>query len=163
VSAGPYVAVVGSGEAGDSLLRLARAVGRGLAERGAVVICGGLGGVMEAVCEGVAEGGGTSIGLLPGAERAHANRWVTYAVPTGIGEARNAIVARAADVVIAVGGEFGTLSEIALALRYGTPVVGLDTWALGGRTGPADPIARAESAEEAVDLALELAAPDQSG
>jgi uncharacterized protein (TIGR00725 family) len=149
--AGPYVAVVGGGEAGEELCGQARDVGRLLAERGAVVVCGGLGGVMEAVCRGVADGGGVSIGLLPGADRTAANRWVTYTVPTGMGEGRNALVARSADVMIAVGGEYGTLSEIALALRAGIGVVGIGTWDL-------DDVVSVTAAAEAVDRALALVA-----
>jgi len=129
---------------------VARAIGRGLAAGGAIVVCGGLGGVMEAVCEGVAKGGGVSVGILPGGDRRAANRWVTIALPTGIGEARNAIVARTADAMIAVGGEFGTLSEIALALRYDTPVVGYRTWDI-------PQIVPVESAQDAVEVALALA------
>ena len=145
-----YVAVVGGGEAGEDRCGEAREVGRLLAGRGAVVVCGGLGGVMEAVCQGVDEGGGVSIGILPGGDRSDANRWATYTLPTGMGEARNALVARSADVMIAVGGEYGTLSEIALALRTGTPVVGLGTWEL-------DDVVAVTTAAEAVEAALQLA------
>jgi uncharacterized protein (TIGR00725 family) len=153
----PYVAVVGSSIADQTLADDAREVGRRLAEGGAVVICGGLGGVMEAVCRGVADAGGTSIGILPGDDRSLANRWATFTLPTGMGEARNALVAKAADVVLAIGGEFGTLSEIALALRNGTPVVGLGTWELANSAGPVDVIDRGATPEEAVALALGLA------
>ena len=124
-----YVAVVGPGEAEE--------VGRLLAERGAVVVCGGLGGVMEAACRGARAAGGTTVGLLPGVDRSEANRHVDIAVPTGLGEGRNALVVRAADAVIAIGGGYGTLSEIALALRAGKPVIGLDTWEIEG-VAPAD-------------------------
>ena len=119
-----------------------------------VVICGGLGGVMDAVCRGVADGGGTSIGILPGDDRRAANEHATFTIPTGLGEARNALVARAADAVIAVGGELGTLSEIALGLRNGTPVVGYRTWSLATRDGPFTGIIAAATAAEAVELAL---------
>ena len=118
------------------------------------MICGGLAGVMEAVCRGVADGGGASIGILPGDDRRAANEHATFTIPTGLGEARNALVARAADAVIAIGGELGTLSEIALALRNGTPVVGYQTWALATRDGPFTGIVAAASAAEAVELAL---------
>ncbi|MFL5884251.1 MAG: TIGR00725 family protein [Thermoleophilaceae bacterium] len=146
----PYVAVVGPGRASEEQARLAEDVGRRLGEAGAVVVCGGLGGVMEASCRGVKEGGGTTLGLLPGSDRAQANAHVDIAVATGLGEARNALVVRAADVLIAVAGEYGTLSEIALALKTGTPVVGLGTWDIDG-------IVPASSPAEAVDLALERA------
>jgi hypothetical protein len=107
-------------------------VGRLLAERGAVLVCGGLGGTMEAACRGAGQAGGTTVGLLPGTDRAAANPHVDIAIPTGLGEARNAIVVRTADVVIAVGGGYGTLSEIALALKMGRRVVGLGTWEIDG-------------------------------
>ena len=130
--------MVGSSDTTDPRdLDAAFTVGRLLAESGAVVICGGLGGVMEAACRGAASAGGTTVGLLPGRERSDANRHVQVAVPTGLGEARNALVVAAADAVVAVGGGYGTLSEIALALRAGKPVVGVGTWELA-RRGVAD-------------------------
>jgi uncharacterized protein (TIGR00725 family) len=143
-----YVAVCGPGQATDAEATRAEAVGRGLAERGAVVICGGLGGVMEAACRGARDAGGTTVGLLPGDDRGAANPYVSVALPTGLGELRNGLIVRAADAVIAIGGAFGTLSEVALALKTGTPVVGLDTWDVG------EPIQRAGSPEEAVERAL---------
>lgn len=149
--------MIGGGADVPEDVEVAREVGRRLAEGGAIVVCGGLGGVMEAACRGAAEAGGTSIAILPGPDRAAANRWATFAIPTGLGEARNALVARAADAVIAVGGELGTLSEIALALRNGTPVVGYRTWELANRAGPYDGIEPVGTAAEAVDLALALA------
>jgi hypothetical protein len=109
---------------------------------------------MEAVCEGAKAAGGTTVGILPGPDRAAANEHVDIAIATGLGEARNAIVVRTADAVIAVAGAYGTLSEIALALAAGTPVVGLDTWTLATERGPDQGIARAGSPTEAVDLAL---------
>ena len=107
-------------------------MGRGLAARGAVVVCGGLGGVMEAACRGAKEVGGHTVGILPGTDRAAANPFVDTVVPTGLGEARNALVVRAADALIAVGGGYGTLSEIAFALKAGKRVVGLDSWDIDG-------------------------------
>lgn len=142
-----YVAVVGPGEASADEEEAAEAVGRGLAQAGAVVVTGGLGGVMAAACRGAAGAGGLTVGLLPGDDRDAANAWVTVALPTGIGELRNGLVVRTADAVIAVGGAYGTLSEIALALKAGTPVVGLGTWAIEGVRGAA-------GAAEAVALAL---------
>jgi uncharacterized protein (TIGR00725 family) len=153
-----HVAVVGSGSAERDELLLAEEVGRLLATRGARVVCGGLGGVMEAACRGAKSAGGTTLGILPGLDRDEANAWVDVAIPTGLGEARNALVVRAADVVIAVGGEFGTLSEIALALKTGTPVVGIDTWELSKHGRSATEIVRAAAPAEAVSRALALAA-----
>ena len=160
---GLYVTVSGGGEADGEACRLAEQVGLELARRGAVVVTGGLGGAMAAACRGAKEGGGTTIGILPSDDRADANPWVDVAVPTGLGEGRNALVVRAADAVVAVAGEFGTLSEIALALRLGKPVVGLGTWELArdGRSVDAIVVAAspAEAAETAVALAMERCAP----
>jgi uncharacterized protein (TIGR00725 family) len=133
-------------------------VGEALARRGAVVVCGGLGGVMEAACRGARTGGGTTLGILPGTDRRAANPFVDMVVPTGMGEARNAIIVHCADALVAVGGEFGTLSEIALALRNGKPTVGLGTWELSRHGRAVDAIVPATSPEQAVDLALALAA-----
>lgn len=127
-----YVAVVGPGAATEEQERLAEVIGRGLAERGAILVCGGLGGVMAAACRGASSAGGTSVGVLPGSDRRAANEWVDVTLPTGLGELRNGLVVRAADVVIAVGGGHGTLSEIALALKADLPVIGVDTWDLDG-------------------------------
>jgi hypothetical protein len=124
-----YIGVVGpsAGEDRDAC-RLAEEVGRLLAERGAVVVCGGLTGIMEHVCRGARGAGGTTVGLLPGDTRAEANDFLTVALPTGLGEIRNALIVRASDALIAIGGGWGTLSEIALAVRTGVPVFGLRTW-----------------------------------
>jgi uncharacterized protein (TIGR00725 family) len=116
-----------------------------------VVVCGGLGGVMEAACRGAKDAGGTTVGILPGHGRADANPYVDVAIATGLGEARNALVVRAADALIAIGGEYGTLSEIALALKAGKPVVGIESWDL-------DPIVEARDAADAVRRAIDLAA-----
>lgn len=126
----PTIAVVGAGRASDREVADAHAVGRGLAAAGARIVCGGLGGVMAAACAGAHEAGGTTLGILPGLDRAEANPHVDIALPTGLGEGRNLLVVRAADALVAVGGAYGTLSEIALALRAGLPVVGLGTWSL---------------------------------
>jgi uncharacterized protein (TIGR00725 family) len=113
---------------------------------------------MEAAARGSAVEGGAVLGILPGADRGAANAFVTIAVPTGMGEMRNAMIVRAADAVIAVGGEFGTLSEIALALKAGTPVIGIGTWEMAKADGRvADPVVRVETASEAVATALRLA------
>jgi uncharacterized protein (TIGR00725 family) len=152
------IAVIGGSEAGPSDMAMAEAVGLALAGAGAVVVCGGLGGVMAAACRGAKSGAGVTVGLLPGTDGSAANPWVDIVIPTGIGEARNAMVVGCAAAVIAVGGEYGTLSEIALALRSGTPVVGIGTWSLtrpdgrvdGGIVPIADPL---EAAAVAVGLA----------
>jgi len=144
------VAVVGPGEASADELAAAEAVGSRLAHGGAVLVCGGLGGVMAAACRGAAEAAGVTVGILPGLDRAAANQWVALALPTGLGELRNGLVVRAADAVIAVGGAYGTLSEIALALRARTPVIGLSTWRIHG-------VEAASSPEAAAARALELA------
>jgi uncharacterized protein (TIGR00725 family) len=136
MSTPPYVAVIGASNATEWELATAERVGRLLADAGCVLVCGGLGGV--------------SIGILPGDDRVDASRHLTVAIATGFGEARNAIVARSADAVIAVGGEFGTLSEIALALKMGTPVIGVGTWELGRDDLAKDPIVRVETPEEAI-------------
>ena len=143
------VSVIGSGaeQAGR-----AEEVGRLLAERGCVVVTGGLGEVMAAAARGAKSAGGTTIGILPGESRADANEWIDYAVVTGIGHARNLAVVASGDAVIAVGGSWGTLAEIAFARRLGRPVVVLDP----GWEVAAEGIARASTAAEAVDLALRL-------
>jgi uncharacterized protein (TIGR00725 family) len=141
------VAVVGAGEAAGEALERAHEVGRLLGARGAVLVSGGLSGVMEAACRGAKEAGGTTLGILPGLVRSDANPYVDVAVPTGLGEARNALVVRAADALIAVAGGYGTLSEVALALKTGKPVVGLGSFDLEG-------MIQADSPEEAVEVAL---------
>jgi uncharacterized protein (TIGR00725 family) len=145
---------VGGSDAGPDVVAVAETLGRELARRGAVVVCGGLGGVMEAVCRGARAGGGRTIGILPGDDRSEANAYVDVAVATGMGEGRNLLVVRTADAVIAVDGEFGTLSEIALALRLGKPVVGIDTWELRREGLLDDPIVRVSTPAEAVEAAL---------
>jgi uncharacterized protein (TIGR00725 family) len=148
----PYVAVVGAGDDVEPrLLAAAEAVGAELARRGAVVVTGGLGGVMEAACRGARSAGGATLGILPGDDRAAANAFVSVAVATGLGELRNGLVVRCADAVVAIAGGYGTLSEIALALKAGKPVVGIATWEIEGVRAAAD-------AREAVALALALRA-----
>jgi uncharacterized protein (TIGR00725 family) len=142
----PYVAVVGPGEGSEHELEVATQVGRQLGEAGAVLVCGGLGGVMAAACRGAASAGGLTVGILPGTDRRSANDWVTVAIPTGLGELRNGLVVRAAQAVVAIGGSYGTLSEVALALKTGVPVVGLSTWEIDGiecADGPEDAVGRA--------------------
>jgi uncharacterized protein (TIGR00725 family) len=146
------ISVIGTGVAAPSTDAAAERVGVLLAAAGAVVVCGGLGGVMAAACRGARAAGGHTIGLLPGADVDAANPWVDVALPTGMGEARNVLVARAGRAVIAVGGGFGTLSELAFARKLGIPVVGLDTWRL-----PGDGVIHVHTADEAVPAALAAA------
>lgn len=134
-----YVAVVGASDATDTECRTAYEVGAGLAVRGVIVVTGGLGGVMQAASRGAAENGGTTVGILPGHDRSDANRWVQIGIPTGLGELRNGLIVRTVDALIAVGGAYGTLSEIALALRAGKPVFGLGTWEIDGIENVAGP------------------------
>ena len=141
------MAVCGAGEASDEERRNAEEVGRLLARRGAVVLCGGLGGVMEAVSRGAAAEGGTVVGILPGDSRSAASPHLSLALPTGLGQARNAVIGTAADSVIAIGGGWGTLSEIGHARRRGRPVVVLAGWEVEG-------VPVVVSAEEAVRAAL---------
>ena len=152
----PYIAVVGPSAGTPAELALGTEVGRLIAEAGAVLVCGGMGGVMEAAAGGSADAGGRSVGILPTDSRLDANPYVTVAVATGMGEARNALVVRTADAVIAVHGEFGTLSEIALALKMGKPVVGLGTWELAKEGVPVDAVVRASDPADAVKTALQL-------
>lgn len=143
------ISVIGAGRCDERTAELAREVGRRLAEAGCTLVTGGLGGVMEAASRGAREADGLVIGILPGARRDDANPFVDVPVVTGMGEARNAIVAATGQAVIAIAGEFGTLSEIALALRRGTRVVSLGSWR------SELPVVVADTPEEAVRLALE--------
>lgn len=152
-----FIAVIGENDPPPRLTAMAEAVGAEIAIAGAVVVCGGLGGVMEAACRGARSKGGITIGLLPGTRHADANPHVTYAIPTGLGHARNLIVARSAHAVIAVGGKYGTLSEIAFAKIESTPVIGLDTWDLRRPGHDESPIQLARDPKEAVALALSAA------
>jgi uncharacterized protein (TIGR00725 family) len=152
-----YVAVCGPGIASAEEETLGEEVGGLLARAGAVVVCGGMTGVMDAAARGAESEGGVSIGILPGPERAGASPHLTYALPTGMSEGRNVLVARAADALIAVAGEFGTLSEMAFALKIGVPVVGLRTWELRRGGAAVQAFTTAETAEDAVARALELA------
>ena len=147
---GPYVAIVGSGDATGKLYELAREVGRLVAKRGGIVVCGGLSGVMEAAARGATERGGAAIGILPDEDRRRANPYLSYSVATGTGHARNLAVVCSGDVVIAIGGEYGTLSEIGLARKIGRPVVTLKSWKLPGH------VSAASSPEEAVEAAFEV-------
>jgi uncharacterized protein (TIGR00725 family) len=142
-----YVAVVGASRATADDLTDAEEVGRRLGKAGAIVVCGGRGGVMSAAAKGCAEAGGTVIGMLPGEDRSDANAWVTIAIPTGLGELRNGLIVRTADALIAVGGAYGTLSEIALGLAAEKPIFSLHSWDIDG-------VAACASPAEAVSRAL---------
>jgi uncharacterized protein (TIGR00725 family) len=143
-----YIGVIGAGECDAELAQQAEEVGRGIAEAGAVLVCGGMGGVMEAASRGAKAGGGLTVGILPGPDRSGANEFADIAIATGIGEARNLAIIRTSDVLIAVGGSYGTLSEIGFALKMGKKVIGLKTWEIKG-------MVRAATAEEAVQLATD--------
>lgn len=151
-----FVAVIGGAQASQQEIRLAEEVGRKLAKKGVVLVCGGLGGVMEAACRGASSEGGLTIGILPGENRRAANSYVQIPIVTGIGYARNVAVVKSAQAVIAIGGSYGTLSEIGHALQSGIPVIGLGTWSLSKNGKANSSIALAQNPTEAVDMALEL-------
>ena len=153
-----FIAVIGGSQCSKKEAQLAEEVGRELARRGAILVCGGLGGIMKAACKGASSGGGTTIGILPGESSQTANQYVQIPIVTGLGEARNVIVVKSVQAVIAIGGGYGTLSEISHALRNSVPVIGLNTWSLA-RNGRQDKsIIPAQSPIEAVEKALDLAA-----
>jgi uncharacterized protein (TIGR00725 family) len=151
------IAVIGDSSCSPEEAKLAETVGELLAQQGVTVICGGLGGVMEAVCRGAKSKSGLTVGILPGQDSSTANPWVDIPVVTGIGEARNVVVVKSAQAVIAIGGSYGTLSEIAYALKSKIPVVGLNTWSLSRNGQEDNSIIRVQSAAEAVDKAISLA------
>jgi uncharacterized protein (TIGR00725 family) len=149
-----YLAVIGAGKASPEIYELAKAVGREAARRGWIVVTGGLGGVMEAAARGAREAGGLTVGILPGGDRSEANPFIQVAVATHIRHARNSIIAHTADALIAVDGEYGTLSEIALGLKLGKPVIGLKTtWDIPGIVPVSSP---GEAIDKAVDLLKRL-------
>jgi uncharacterized protein (TIGR00725 family) len=152
-----FIAVIGGSEPSAEETRLAYSVGRELANRGAILVCGGLGGVMEAACKGAHSSGGITIGILPGDSRHAANPYVQIPIVTGIGYARNITVVKSAQAVIAIGGSYGTLSEISHALQSGIPVIGLNTWSLSRNSQLDNSIILAQSPTEAVNKALDLA------
>ncbi len=141
------IGVIGAGSADEETMRRAEEVGRLIAGHGFILLCGGLGGVMEAAAKGAREAGGTTVGVVPHADRHTANRYIDIPVATGFGEGRNVIIVRTADILVAVAGEYGTLSEIAFALKAGKPVIGLATWDIPG-------VVRAGTPAEAMELAL---------
>jgi len=142
------IAVIGGAEASEKHLKIAEQVGRLIAERNAILVTGGMGGIMSAASKGAKEANGLVIGILPTANKESANPYVDIPIVTGLNQARNFIIARTCDCAIAVNGRFGTLSEIAYCLMYDIPVIGIDTWQIDA------PIAVAETAQQAVDLAF---------
>lgn len=151
-----FIGVIGGGEVTPEIEETAEAVGREIARRGAVLVCGGLGGVMEAACRGAYNEGGLTIGILPGDSRRHANPYVKIPIVTGIGYARNVAVVKSSQAIIAIDGSYGTLTEIAYALQSGIPVIGLDTWSFSIDGRADDSIAIAKNPGEAVNLAIEM-------
>jgi uncharacterized protein (TIGR00725 family) len=147
----PVIAVVGAGKCQKKLRDVAALIGRYIAEHGGVLICGGLGGVMEGAARGAKEGGGTTIGVLPSTERADANEFIDHVILTGFGEARNILVIRSADAVIALPGKYGTLSEMAFARLFDIPLISVGSWKLG------DDFVQIEDPLEAAKAAMELA------
>ena len=152
-----FIAVIGGNQCSSEEAKLAEEVGRELARRGAILVCGGLGGVMEAACKGASSEGGLTIGILPGESRQAANPHVQIPIVTSIGYARNVAVVKSAQAVIAIGGNYGTLSEIAHALQSGLPVIGLNTWSLSRNSQLDESIIIAENPAEAVSKAISLA------
>jgi uncharacterized protein (TIGR00725 family) len=151
------IAVIGGGQCSTEEALLAEAVGREIARRGAIVVCGGLGGVMEAACRGAAIESGITIGILPGDDPAMANPYVNIPIASGVGFARNIAVVKSAQAVIAIDGDYGTLTEIAFALKSGISVIGLKTWSMS-RNGQEDKsIIKADDAVDAVEKAISLA------
>ena len=151
-----FIAVIGASQASASEIKTAELVGREIAKSGAALVCGGMGGVMEAACKGASQEGGITIGILPGDNRLSANEFVKIPIVTGIGYARNVAVVKSAQAVIAVGGSYGTLSEIGHALQSGLPVIGLETWGISRKRKDKSPIIEAKTPAEAVEKALEL-------
>jgi hypothetical protein len=152
-----FVAVIGGSECSKEEAKLAEAIGRKLARQGAILVCGGLGGIMEAACRGASSEGGITIGILPGDSRQAANPYVQIPIVTSMGYARNVVVVKSAQAVIAIGGSYGTLSEISHALQSNIPVIGLNTWALSKNDQPDNSIIPVQNPTEAVDKALNLA------
>lgn len=144
------IGVIGAANASEKEERTSEEVGVLIAKGNCFLLCGGMGGVMEAACRGAKSAGGTTIGILPGPEASLGNRFIDIPIVTGMGEARNVVVAKSSHSIIAIGGSFGTLSEISFALKSGIPVIGLDTWDVS------EEIIKCETPEEAVRTAFEL-------
>lgn len=153
-----HIGVLGPHKTTDEQYQLGQEVGRGIAEAGATLFCGGLDGMMRAAAEGAKSAGGQTVGILPGTDKSAANEFIDIGIPTDLGAYRNALLVRSCDAVIAVHGAYGTLSEIAFALRLKVPVVGLHSWTVSRGAQPDPAIHTAQSAQEAVKLAVQLAA-----
>ena len=151
------IGVIGGGSCSQDVAKVAEEVGEELARRGAVLICGGLGGVMEAASKGARKAGGQTIGILPGNNAADANSHITIPIVTGMGEMRNVIIVKSARALIAIEGEYGTLSEIGHALKNNVPVIGINTWELNKQGKVVDGIIIADGARDAVKKAMALA------
>jgi len=149
-----FIAVIGGSECSPQEAELAEEVGRELARQGAILVCGGLGGIMAAACKGASSEGGVTIGILPGGSRQAANPYVQIPIVTNLGEATNVVLVKSAEAVIAIGGGYGTLSEIGHALRNGIPVVGLNTWSLSRNDRSDNSIILAQDPAEAVKKAI---------
>jgi uncharacterized protein (TIGR00725 family) len=145
------IAVIGGSTCTEAEAAIASEVGREIGARGHTLVCGGYGGVMAAASQGAKAAGGHTIGILSGDDRTNVNEWIDFSIVTGMGHARNAIIARTADALVAVGGKYGTLSEIAFALILGRPVAGLGTWALTDPDGEPVAVRQCTNAAEAVD------------
>jgi uncharacterized protein (TIGR00725 family) len=151
-----FIGVIGGSDVPPKVAALAEEVGREIARRKAVLVCGGMGGVMEAACKGAAEEGGLTVGILPGDSRKQANQYVKIPIITGIGYARNVAVVKSSQAVIAIDGSYGTLTEIGYALQSGIPVIGLGTWTFASKSQPECEIITVKTAKEAVEKAMEL-------
>ena len=145
------IGVIGGGQCSSEIENVAEEVGSLIAQKGGVLICGGLSGVMEAACRGAKKSNGTTIGVLPGSRKSDANSFVDIPIVTGMSDARNIIIVRSADAVIAINGKYGTLSEISFCLVFNVPVIGLKTWDVDPK------IIQASNANDAVNKAFDLA------
>ena len=143
-----FIGVIGAGDCSEDVYKLAEEVGERIAKAGAVLVCGGLGGAMEAASQGAKKEGGTTVGILPGIDKGQANPYIDFPIVTGLGEGRNLLVIRNSEVVIALPGKYGTLSEIGFCLALGKPIIGLSTWDVS------EDIIKAKNAEDAVKIAL---------
>ena len=146
----PYIGVIGASKINPEIRKIAQEVGKEIAKRGGIVICGGLTGVMETVCKSAKEANGITIGILPGFDRTEANPYLDFVITTGLFEARNLIIVRTSDVLIAIAKGYGTLSEIAFSLKLGKPIIGIGTW------NTDLPLIIVKNGQEAVDKAWEM-------